>query len=297
MTFRFHPSPVCAGIITFNPDPDTLGQLVETLSRHSGKIVVIDNGSRNRRDVHRLAAGNPAVELISNRANRGVAAAVNQLAERARADGYRYILPFDQDSLPVEGIRSELVRLFEEAQAAGKRPAAVGPVRVDPQSGEREAFIRFRMPLNERIDGSLGVQAVDCDFLITSGCLISLEALEAIGMMEAELFVDNVDLEWSFRAKSKGYCLLGALQVPMQHRIGDASVKLPWLRTAVRFHAPVRTYYVVRNRLRLYRRSYVPAAWKIQDLLRFVPKMVLLFTVSPQRNAHFRYFKQGLRDS
>lgn len=289
---------VYAGIVTFNPDLEALSRLVAVLSDDPGKLVVIDNGSKNVADIGRLLlATGGAVELVRNGENRGVAAAVNQLAARAGAEGYRFVMPFDQDSLPVRGVQTLLVRLFEEARAAGRRPAAVGPVRIDPRTGEREPFVRFRLPFNERRTGLAGESAVACDFLITSGCLMSVDALEGVGTMEEALFVDNVDLEWSFRALSKGYCLLGAPRVPMLHRVGEDGVKLPWLRTAVRFHAPYRTYYVSRNRLRLYRRSYVPAAWKIQDVLRFVFKTMLLCTLTRERGDHFRFFLRGVRDS
>jgi len=288
---------VTTGIITLNPDLVALGKLIETLSHEPGKIVVIDNCSENRSDISRLLAQQGEGELIQNSTNLGVATAVNQLATMAEADGSRYIIPFDQDSMPEKGIQGKLYRLFEKAQADGRNPAAIGPVRVDPRTGEREPFIRFKLPLNRRIAGGPVNTAVDCDFLITSGCLMSIEALDRVGMMEESLFVDNVDLEWSFRARSKGYCLLGATHVTMWHRIGDATVKFPWLRTPVRFHAPLRTYFVARNRLRLYGRSYVPASWKIQDVFRFFLKMLLLFTVAPERKDHFRYFSQGVRDS
>ena len=38
--------------------------------------------------------------------------------------------------------------------------------------------------------------------LISSGCLIPLSAIDTIGEMDEELFIDHVDTDWFLRAKS-----------------------------------------------------------------------------------------------
>ena len=50
-----------------------------------------------------------------------------------------------------------------------------------------------------------------------------LDALASIGAMKESYFIDNIDLEWCFRAKSKGYELIGTDQAVLYHAIGERS--------------------------------------------------------------------------
>lgn len=286
---------VCGGIITYNPKIDILAKLFHHLLNELEALLVIDNFSKNRKEIGDLISNVPSVHMIQNLENKGIAAAVNQLADYARQRGCQFILPFDQDSLPERGMSEKLVRAFEQSENQSNKIAAVGPSRIDPRTGRQEPFIRFRLPLNKRFLNKNTQGTIETDFLITSGCLISIKALQHIGLMEEGLFIDNVDLEWSFRARQKGYRLLGVMDACMVHRIGDVVKRVPFTALSVRYHSPVRTYYMTKNRLILYRRSYVPFAWKFHDFFRFIFKIAAIVTTGTQQRAHFKFFRQGVR--
>src|SRR5690606_36905073 len=89
-------------------------------------------------------------------------------------------------------------------------------------------------------------ECVDVDHLISSGCLISLDAIEKIGTFEESLFIDYVDTEWCWRARRKGFRLLGVGSAHMKHNLGDDEfIAFGQPRT---LHAPFRLYYQMRNR-------------------------------------------------
>ena len=49
-------------------------------------------------------------------------------------------------------------------------------------------------------------------------------------------------------------------------------------------HSPLRLYYMTRNRIALYRRSYVPLKWKLKDVLRMCAKLIsILIFLAPRR--------------
>ncbi len=56
--------------------------------------------------------------------------------------------------------------------------------------------------------------------------LIGRAAYEAIGGMRDELFIDGIDHEWCFRAKSLGYRTFVARDVTMSHDMGEVGVSL-----------------------------------------------------------------------
>lgn len=282
-----------AVVVSHRPALDALQRQLERLQAQVAHIVIIDNASpcTTRREIRNLATLF-CVDLIENEINLGVAAALNQGIARARDHGASHVLLMDQDSLPAPDMVMQLHDALV-ALSTTEKIGAVGPVAEDLRSGEAAPFVRIGFPFNRKIDAAQG-QAVRCDFLITSGCLIPMRVLDAVGRMDAGLFIDNVDLDWSFRATRTGFALHGIGAARMGHRIGDELRRFPLGQGFV--HSPTRLYYMMRNRVLLYRRAATPRVWIAQDVPRALFKW-LRFTllVSPRRD-NARAMLVGVRD-
>ena len=290
---------ICAGIITYHSIMDELIQLVDTLYNEEkiDRLYIIDNNSDNQNNLDRLKDHFKNINIIKNSQNIGVAGAINMLCRYGKKMGYEFVLPFDQDSLPERGFTRNLVSAFRQKQKEKINIAAVGPMQVDTKSGKSQPFIRFQFPLNKRLYGKKGENTIPCDFLISSGCLLSINAIEEIGLMEESFFIDNVDLEWSFRARSKEFQIFGVKNARMRHCIGEKVYKFPLFNIWIRVHRPIRTYYMTRNRLILYRRRYVPLAWKLNDIIRFIFKISFILTLTPRRKENFYFFCKAIKET
>ncbi|PNS07472.1 glycosyltransferase family 2 protein [Solilutibacter silvestris] len=283
------PSTIAAIVVTYRPESATLQALLDGLVPQVDRLWLVDNASANVESIRELASERGA-SLITNSANLGVAAALNQGIAAARAAGCDCVLLMDQDSLPADDM---VIHLHEALQAGGERLAAVGPAHVDVRTGHAAPFVRIGFPFNHKLQPVPG-EIVDCDFLITSGCLISLRAIDAIGDMDVGLFIDNVDLEWCFRAKTRGYRLAGVTDARMMHRIGDRLHWRPRGRAIV--HGPSRLYTIMRNRVLLYRRRDTPWRWIAQDIPRALLKFLGFSLVVAPRRANLLAMCRGLRD-
>src|SRR6185437_13061642 len=116
-----------------------------------------------------------------------------------------------------------------------------------------------------------------------------------VGAMDDALFIDNVDLDWCFRARVAGYALYGVCAAGLDHRLGDARRRLPGLPRGVVVHAPRRLFYMMRNRVLLYRRAYTPRRWIAQDVPRLIVKFLLFALLIPPRWKNVRSMLAGLR--
>ncbi|EQD56214.1 rhamnosyltransferase [mine drainage metagenome] len=127
--------------------------------------------------------------------------------------------------------------------------------------------------------------------------LIPLAVIDAVGGMDAGLFIDNVDLEWSFRMRAASYVLLGVCDARMQHRLGDARRHVPGMPRGVVVHPPLRLYYMMRNRVLLYRLPHVPCVWVAQDVPRVLVKLFVVrgVLIGPRRR-NLRCMLRGLWD-
>ncbi|MGN0862333.1 MAG: glycosyltransferase family 2 protein, partial [Stenotrophomonas koreensis] len=237
--------------------------------------------------------------VIYSASNLGVASAINQAAAHARGNGYKQLLVLDQDSLLADDMVVHLQHALSAPGAGTGRPvAAVGPVFVDRRTGEVAPFVRIGPLLNRKLAVAPGEQ-VECDFLISSGTLVPLSVLERVGGMDESLFIDNVDLEWSFRARHQGYRLLGVGNARMVHAIGDRvyPVTLFGRRLSFSLHGPVRLYYMTRNRLLLYVRPQTPWAWISQDIPRVVLKLAGMSLFVAPRWQNLRAMLHGMADA
>lgn len=285
---------VCAVIVTYFPESPTLKRLIEAVVDQVDAIVLIDNTGGQELDdlwegLHDL------VHLIRQPRNIGLASAQNIGISWAREHGFGFVLLLDQDSYPAEDMVVRLVLAYH-SRKDGAEIAAVGPAFRDPREGRYSPFIRIGFPVSRKL-WCKGADVIVCDFLISSGSLIPLDVLNDVGGMDESLFIDNVDLEWCFRACQKGYVLLGACGATMHHRLGDERISLPFTaKKSIVVHGPVRLYYMMRNRIHLYKQDYTPRIWIAQDMPRVLAKFLLFGVLVRPRLRNLRYMWRGILD-
>lgn len=284
---------ICAVVVTYRPDLVRLQACIDAVRGQVEGLLLFDNATAGG-EFDRFANGLRDVVVIRSEANIGLAAAINRGIEHAREHGFTHVLILDQDSIAAEGMVGELhdalIELGRDAEVA-----AVGPQFVDTRTGVAAPFVRIGFPFNRKLQGGPG-ERIECDFLISSGSLIPLEALAQVGGMDESLFIDNVDLEWSFRARAAGYRLFGVCDARMGHAIGDAVRPSRWVRGGVFVHGPVRLYYMMRNRVLLYRRRETPLKWIAQDVPRLFGKLARMSLLVAPRTRNLGAMCRGLRD-
>lgn len=284
---------VCAVLVTHRPDLAVLAEALAALIPQVGAVVLVDNATADP-DFRDFCAEHPELHLLPLPENRGLACALNAGIQRARTlPRIQCVLLMDQDSVPDLGMVGALQTALENGH---ERLAAVGPRFRDPREPVDAPFVQIRFPFNRKLRCSGDAAGIRCDFLITSGCMIPFAVLDAVGGMDDALFIDNVDLDWCFRATAAGYSLHGVCAARMRHHLGDARRRIPGVPRGIVVHSPRRLYYMMRNRVLLYRRAYTPARWIAQDLPRLVAKLLLFSLLVPPRRVNLRRMLAGLRD-
>ena len=285
--------------VAFNPDAARLAAQLTALHAQVSRLIVVDNGSSRpvSEDLEPLLpqAVLARTQWLSLEENQGLARGFNMGVREARAWGARYALLMDHDSIPSSGMVAELLAAHAEPRG-GEPVAATGPRVHDARDHREFPFIRLAWPRNRHLhcDGTL--RTIACDFLISSGCLLSIEAFEAVGEFDETLFIDNVDLEWCFRARSRGYALYGACGAHLDHRLGDHRLALTSGYEIV-VHSPERLYYMTRNRLMLYWRGYMPLSWKVKDAVRGLAKCAATVALVRPRAEYARMTLRAFRDA
>lgn len=284
---------ICAVVVTYHPDLLALRALLDALVAQVGAVVVVDNSGMGGTTVPEDIPG--ASIVLHQGKNIGLASAQNVGITWARDRGFEFVLVLDQDSVPAAGMVAVLLDATIRLRRT-RKVAAVGPRFHDLHENRDAPFVRLGFFLNKKLFCVSPDQTIRCDFLISSGALIPLEAIDQVGMMCDGLFIDNVDLEWGFRACALGYELHGICAAQMDHRLGDLRRNvLPGLDGVV-VHGPVRLYYMMRNRVLLYQMPHTPKVWITQDVPRIIAKLFLFGVLIGPRLRNLRYMLHGLWD-
>lgn len=224
---------VAALIVLYHPDAELLRRNIDACLPQVEHLYVIDNSD------HDL---NPAIARLCNRENihyhafgenRGIAVALNEGCRRSIANGFKWILTLDQDSvIPANTIASFLKVIREHSDL----PVGI----VSPQVNAFVGDSHEARPTTDKLS--------KC---ITSGSLTNLEAYQAIGGFKDKLFIDNVDTEYSFNLRAHGFLILRDNSIVMDHQIGN--IRQITLLGRTLFHTTnhnyLRCYYMTRNSL------------------------------------------------
>ena len=288
---------VCAVIVTYHPDLAVLDKLLDAVVPQVHCAVIVDNTANEVVGQWLLTSRYTALaSLITQSENIGVGAGHNRGIEWALCEGVTHVLLLDQDSVPEPHMVKALVAGWHRLTQSGVRVSAVGPQYVDPRSRRASYFVRFGWFGKQRItcNNNESVAPIEADFLISSGALLSVDALRTVGVMDEALFIDHIDTEWFLRASAREYRAFGVCQAVMHHSLGEGRLNFWFGRWyGLTRYQPLRYYYIFRNSILLYKRDYVPIRWIIADLLRLMGLFVVHAMFDEQRGRSVSMMLRG----
>jgi rhamnosyltransferase len=255
---------ICASVITFNPDQQFFEHF-PSLCDHAKAMIIVDNGSTHdlKKRLESIARQHGA-HFISNDANMGIAAALNIAVQFADSLDYRWLVFFDQDSIPICDMRKYFLQIYA-AHPERDMLAIIGSKYIDTNrtpATNKESF-------NTRL-------WTEKKTVITSGSLISLDAYDALGPFQEELFIDMVDREYCYRARSKGFHVVQSTRPLISHSIGSYKAhnlfgKTVWMSN----HSALRRYFMIRNRLIVQKKyTHVSISWRLSSLRRVIKQCI-----------------------
>ncbi len=286
--------------ITYNPDIAVLKEQLRSLSFQVEKVIVVDNFSHNIAEIESLANEFQFIELIKLPSNQGIAAAQNKGIIFAEQCNQEHVVLFDHDSDVPQNFIKGLLDSKTELTKRGYKVGAIGPIYSNADTGEAYPVAKFRSSSKytgfslERVYLNKEKVYSEVYLLIASGCLISLDVLEDVGLMDEQLFIDNVDLEWCYRAKNKGYKVFATSQAHLQHRIGEGSRRVFGKKVSI--HSNIRKYYNTRNNLFLLKYDYVPSGAKVRCVLYLITSFFIGLLDTKNSKEYIKYYFYACND-
>jgi len=282
-------------LVTYNPNIELLTNVIASVNDQVDSICLIDNSPYPvKKDF--LKRFKNLVPIFLKK-NMGIAAAQNLGLEYFQNLQYDYILFFDQDSILPKNIVKGLLTAYQLLENNGFKVAVVGPKAVNRDNNKpyKEKYpVLSRFSIKNKIDNIIfNFEMVNS--CLSSSSLISINNFNRIGLMESNLFIDGVDNEWCWRAKSK--CKLDSFVVcnfAINHKLGEGDKSLFGFKIAIA--SPFRVYYEFRNYFLLCNRDYVPVAWKYINGVKYFIKIFYFPIAVAPRLKYLSSIYNGIKD-
>ncbi|MEP7263545.1 MAG: glycosyltransferase family 2 protein [Bacteroidota bacterium] len=273
---------ICAVVITYNP-AHVLLEEIESIIQQVAEVIIVDNGSSDKSILNLVSGKFPAVQIIRNSENAGIAAALNKGIDAAINKSHSWILQLDQDSVPEHDLVNELCRCI--AMFNNENLAMAG--------------------CNYYINGKAHPYVSDQHYkkvmtLITSGSLLSAEAYQKNGGYREDFFIDAVDFEYSLRLKKAGFHSIITTKPLLHHSIGSIrTVNFGLFKLQSTNHSSLRRYYRARNTMLLTRKYFSTfPMWIIKyNFFLFVSSLLILLLEKDKVSkikAIFKGLKEGI---
>lgn len=227
--------------VTYNSNKELLSKSINSIVSQVDKIIIVDNTPNKDEKLEIFRNNN--VEIIYLEDNFGIAYAQNVGIKRALNENFEYIMLSDQDTIYPNNYISDMLKIFDIYDNIG----AIAPRFIDGIKKSSDGFISITPIIFKQFFPASGKHEVMQ--VIASGKILNAKYLNNIGLMDENLFIDWVDFEWCWRARKKGYKIIGNADVTIDHQLGDSSKDLGFREVNLR--SPVRHYYITRNAFHL----------------------------------------------
>ena len=218
-----------AVVVLYHPGEEVVAN-IRTWNDQVAKVYAVDNSEPPDESlaVRLVALGN--VICLPQRANLGIAAALNIGAESAIAEGFDYLLTMDQDSRAQPGMVETMLGCLKKT---GSNTIGI----IAPFASVRSEMAPQQGGISEEL------------MVITSGNLLNLNSYKEIGRFDEKLFIDMVDIDYCLRLRIAGHKVIRCNDTLLYHELGNITAHTYRGRTNyVINHNSLRRYYMSRNR-------------------------------------------------
>ena len=258
-------------VILYNPQEEVIENIGSYL-RELDKLFVFDNSENPNTPVVEKIQLLPGVEYISFGENKGISFVLNAALKLAKH--YQFLLTMDQDSQFHPG----MMKKYKE-------------ILVD-KYGNNASVAMFSV----NFEGMKLESTEECyvERAITSGSVVDVRIAEQLGGFDENLFIDEVDNEFCYRAQLHGYGILCLPQIHLQHHLGNP---IPGTLFGVKFkglnHNKIRKYYITRNNIYVMKKYPRLRFYCFKELMKIIIKLLL---VEPDKWNRILFMLRGIKD-
>nr|WKN35511.1 glycosyltransferase family 2 protein [Tunicatimonas sp. TK19036] len=274
--------------INYNTEEHTLGLLksIQYIDYKNLEIIVVDNGSTNNPEKDFIAA-HPEIIFIRSEQNLGFAGGNNLGIKRASGD---FLFFINNDTELKSGLIPSLLNRFKADPAIGLISPKI--LYYGTQCIQYAGYTSLSLTARNRAIGNKlqdqgqFQQLIDTPYGHGAAMMVSKQVIETVGEMPEVYFLYYEELDWCEMIRRNGYKIKVDQSVTIDHKESMSIGKLN----------PVKSYYLMRNRILFVRRNFSferKAIFMLYVAVIALPKGILVNLVKI-RFQHLRAIVKGV---
>ena len=274
-------------VVSFNPPTENFKEKMLSIVANAS-LIVVDNGSNNAESLKQIVESIDGL-FLPLAENLGIAHAQNVGINQALVLKADFVWLSDQDTYYEADFLSNMLSFYDALPAElQQRVGVIGPSIFDTTKNAIQDFVvldpAFKsVPVTDKVHYPTHI--------IASGMLIPSHVFAKVGFKNEALFIDWVDFEWCWRARSQGLEVLQAGEVFVTHALGDGVSSIAGREVVHRSAA--RHYFMVRNEIFLgLRCDLIPLMARVVMILRPLRRILIMPFLT---DSFFKYFGLGLK--
>ncbi len=221
--------PICACIITYNPNLKRLRECIDSIINQVDALVIVDNNSSNKDDIYYKYNDKSNISIIFNESNLGLSKALNQGMQWAIDHSFEWVLTLDQDSV----CSKKLIKSYCEYLKYNN----IGIITC-----------RIKDRNSKMTTHKFDEQYKFISSCITSGSLSNVKVFKNVKGYDENLFIDMVDTDYCYTLGENGYKIIMVNYIGLLHELGQSRMhRLFGFRFEVTNHSAERKYTITKN--------------------------------------------------
>ncbi|OBZ33316.1 glycosyltransferase [Megasphaera sp. DISK 18] len=245
-----------AGVVTlYHPNENVMSNIASFLEELD-VLYVLDNTENPDESVRALFSRNDKIRYKAFGDNMGIAFAMNYALKEA--SDFDFLLTMDQDSYFFPGMMKKYRESIESMEAAQSQRVGVYSVNFDQR-------------IDPVVPGHKKIKVA-----ITSGSVIPIKIAIKIGGFDENLFIDEVDNEFCYRARENGYDIIEFPSILLKHSLGRQTFhQILGFHYNTFNHNAIRKYYMTRNRIYVMKRYPEVKNLYVKIIIKDIVKVIL----------------------
>lgn len=227
---------MAALVILYNYDRGCIDN-IKSYANHVDIVYAFDNTdpSNKNETYQKELIQIPNLVYVDGMGNQGLSLAINKIANICMEKGIHWLITFDQDS-KIQNDMIDIMRQFIKTYKDIDKLGIISPII-------KEKELKYSQPAYEYSF---------MDWVIQSGALHNLSAYSEIGGYDDNIFIHQVDTDYCFRLRERGYKIVRLNHAILNHNVSDDGVILKYIhgrKIYINKFSPMRYYYILRNNM------------------------------------------------
>jgi len=261
-------------VVLYNPHIQLIAN-IDSYIDFVGTLFVIDNSEKKNYNIINELNRYKNIVYIDNNGNQGIAQALNLGAKLAIENVAKCLLTMDQDSKFENNDLGIMIDWIKNNNI--DNIGLISPMH----SNDEEILNKFHDTIT-----------------MTSGNIVNLDILKRLGYFDEKLFIDSVDSEYCLRLMKYDISIKRVYNVILDHNLGEMKIYKVFGFLLKSFnHNAIRRYYMMRNRMYIYKKYYHTHPKFIKsDMRRAIVQFIKIIFLERDKLSKIRYTFKGIID-